>query len=305
RAVIEMQPPTKVKEVQILTGRIAGLSRFISKVAEKSGPLFKTLRRSSKFQWTEEAQEAFEELKRVLVDLPLLAKPAQGEDLVLYVSIGETTVSSVLLREEGTAQFPIYYVSKVMQGAERRYSEIEKGALAVVVTVRKLRPYFLGHKVKVRTNMPLGETLGRPSVSGRLVKRAVELSEYTITYEPRRAIKAQALADFIQEGTKESGESEGVWQVFADGSVSRAGGGLGIVLMSPKGDSLEFGVPKVLVSDNGTQFNGKQIRAWCEDMKIDQHFASVAHPQANGQVEVTNRIILNGLKTRLEKASGA
>ncbi|CAA0810386.1 Unknown protein, partial [Striga hermonthica] len=213
RAVIEMQPPTKVKEVQILTGRIAGLSRFISKVAEKSGPLFKTLRKSLKFQWTEEAQKAFEELKRMLVDLPLLAKPAQGEDLVLYISIGEAAVSSVLLREEGAAQFPIYYVSKVMQGAERRYSEIEKGALAVVVTVRKLRIYFLEHRVKVRTNMPLGETLGRPSVSGRLVKWAVELSEYAIVYEPRRAIKAQALADFIQEGTKEGEELEGVWKV--------------------------------------------------------------------------------------------
>ncbi|CAA0813274.1 Unknown protein, partial [Striga hermonthica] len=58
-----------------------------------------------------------------------------------------------------------------------------------------------------------------------------------------------------------------------------------------------FGVPKVLIFDNGTQFNGKQIRAWCENMKIEQHFASVAHPQANGQVEVTNRIILNGMKT--------
>ncbi|CAA0840169.1 Unknown protein, partial [Striga hermonthica] len=63
-------------------------------------------------------------------------------------------------------------------------------------------------------------------------------------------------------------------------------------------------VPKVLISDNGTQFNGKQIRAWCEDMKIEQHFVSVSHPHANGQVEVTNRIILNGLKMRLEKASG-
>ncbi|CAA0809043.1 Unknown protein, partial [Striga hermonthica] len=61
-----------------------------------------------------------------------------------------------------------------------------------------------------------------------------------------------------------------------------------------------FGVPKVLISDNGTQFNGKRIRAWCEDMRIEQHFASVAHPQANGQVEVTNRIILNGLKTKCE-----
>ncbi|CAA0837914.1 Polynucleotidyl transferase- ribonuclease H-like superfamily protein, partial [Striga hermonthica] len=115
--------------------------------------------------------------------------------------------------------------------------------------------YFLGHRVKVRTNMPLGETLGRPSVSGRLVKWAVELSEYTIIYEPRRAIKAQALADFIQEGTKESEESEGVWQVFADGSVSRAGGGLGIVLMSPKGDILEFAIKVAYqISNNEAEY---------------------------------------------------
>ncbi|CAA0832670.1 Unknown protein, partial [Striga hermonthica] len=211
RAVMEMKSPTNVKEVQILAGRITGLSRFISKVAEKSGPLFKTLKKSAKFQWTEEAQKAFEELRGVLANLPLLAKPVQGEELVLYISIGERAVSSVLLREEGTAQLPIYYVSRVMQGAETRYSEIEKCALAVVVTARKLRPYFLNHKVKVRTNMPLGETLGQPSVSGRLVKWAVELSEYSLMYEPRRAIKAQVLADFIQEGTKVEEESEGLW----------------------------------------------------------------------------------------------
>ncbi|CAA0843025.1 Unknown protein, partial [Striga hermonthica] len=211
RAVVEMKPPTSVKEVQILTGRIAGLSRFIFKVAEKSSPLFKTLKKSSKFQWTEEAQKAFEELQRTLANLPLLAKPVHGEELVLYISVGESAVSSVLVREEGVAQFPIYYVSRVMQGAELRYSEIEKFALAVVVTVRKLRPYFLNHKVKVRTNMPLEQTLGRPAVSGRLVKWAVELSEYSITYEPRRAIKAQVLADFIQEGTKEEGDGGGMW----------------------------------------------------------------------------------------------
>ncbi|CAA0829049.1 Unknown protein, partial [Striga hermonthica] len=180
RAVIEMKPPSSVKEVQILTGRIAGLSRFITKVAEKSSPLFKTLKKSSRFQWTEGAQKAFEELREVLVNLPLLAKPVPGEELILYISVGERAVSSVLLREEGAAQFPIYYVSRVMQGAELKYSEIEKCALAVVMTVRKLRPYFLNHRVRVRTNMPLAQTLGQPAVSGRLVKWAVELSEYSI-----------------------------------------------------------------------------------------------------------------------------
>ncbi|CAA0827122.1 Unknown protein, partial [Striga hermonthica] len=133
RALIEMKPPANMKD-QILTGRIAGLSRFISKVAEKSGPLFKTFKKSSKCQWMEEAQKAFEELREMLANLPLLAKSIQGEELVLYISVGESAVSSVLLHEEGVEQFPIYYVSRVMQGADLRYSEIEKCALAVVVT---------------------------------------------------------------------------------------------------------------------------------------------------------------------------
>ncbi|CAA0822343.1 Unknown protein, partial [Striga hermonthica] len=48
-----------------------------------------------------------------------------------------------------------------------------------------------------------------------------------------------------------------------------------------------FGIPKVLISDNGTQFQGKQIQTWCLDIGIKQRFASVAHPQTNGQAEVT------------------
>ncbi|KAK6151566.1 hypothetical protein DH2020_014201 [Rehmannia glutinosa] len=65
-----------------------------------------------------------------------------------------------------------------------------------------------------------------------------------------------------------------------------------------------FGWPRDLVSDNGTQFQGTKIRKWCEEMKVRQHFTSVAHPQANGQVEVTNRAIVRGIKARLYVARG-
>lgn len=59
-----------------------------------------------------------------------------------------------------------------------------------------------------------------------------------------------------------------------------------------------------LVSDNGAQFTGTLIRSWCKEIKIEQRFASVVHPQANGQVEVTNRTIVDGIKARLNKAKG-
>ncbi|CAA0841581.1 Uncharacterized mitochondrial protein AtMg00860, partial [Striga hermonthica] len=205
QAILDMTPPKNVREVQVLTGRIAGLSRFIAQAAERSFPFFKLLKKKA-FQWGDEAQMAFEKLKEFLSELPLLTKPEPGDELVLYISVGVFSLSSVLLRETEGAQQPIYYTSRVLQGAEARYPEVEKAALTLMLTARKLRPYFLNHVVIVRTNFQLGETLGRPTVSGRLVKWAVELSEFSIKYEPRRAIKAQALADFIQEGTK--GESK-------------------------------------------------------------------------------------------------
>lgn len=65
-----------------------------------------------------------------------------------------------------------------------------------------------------------------------------------------------------------------------------------------------FGVPKILMSDNGTQFNGVTVQPWCEEMGITQRFTSVAHPQANGQLEVTNRTIVNGIRIQLEKSRG-
>ena len=65
-----------------------------------------------------------------------------------------------------------------------------------------------------------------------------------------------------------------------------------------------FGIPKRLVSDNGTQFTSHQLRKMCEELKIQQVFASVEHPQTNGQVESANRVLLRGLKRRLDKAKG-
>ncbi|CAA0810651.1 Uncharacterized mitochondrial protein AtMg00860, partial [Striga hermonthica] len=230
QAILDMAPPKNVREVQVLTGRIAGLSRFIARAAEKSFPFFKLLKKKA-FQWNDEAQMAFEKLKKFLSELPLLTKPEPGDELILYISVGIFSLSSVLLREAEGAQQPIYYTSRVLQGAETRYSEVEKAALTLVVTARKLRPYFLNHVIIVRTNFQLGETLGRPTVSGRLVKWAVELSEYSIKYEPRRAIKAQALADFIQEGTKGASKK---WAMHVDGSSAARGSGQGIVLVSPE-----------------------------------------------------------------------
>ncbi|KAK4397223.1 Gag-Pol polyprotein [Sesamum angolense] len=63
-----------------------------------------------------------------------------------------------------------------------------------------------------------------------------------------------------------------------------------------------FGIPPAIISDNGTQFSGNKLKEWCKGLAIKQFFTSVSNPQANGQTEVTNRTILQLLKTRLALA---
>ncbi|KAL0421023.1 UNVERIFIED_CONTAM: hypothetical protein Slati_3125200 [Sesamum latifolium] len=245
KAIIDMKGPTCLNKAQRLTGRIAALSRFISKSAEKSLPFFKTLRKAKTFEWGTSCQLAFEELKAYLARLPLLVKLSPGEALYLYLSAAPQAVSSVLIWEEDGKQLPIYYVSKVLNGVEERYTPIEKMALALVVIARRLRPYFLSHPIGVRTNTPLKQTLGKPDTSGRLVKWAVELSEYDISYLPKTTIKAQALADFISEMTeitiKEASQDQ-KWLLHVDGSSTAQGSGAGIVITTPQGEDLEFAI---------------------------------------------------------------
>ncbi|XP_073138233.1 uncharacterized protein [Henckelia pumila] len=208
----EMPSPSSIKEVQRLTGRVMALSRFIAWSAHRSHPFF-------------------QELKEHLANLPILVKPEPGERLWVYISTTEFAVSTVLIKEEGGDQKPVYYISHALKGPETRYSEMENMVLALILTARKLRPYFLSHPVTVLTNSPLGRVMTQPDASGRLVKWAVELGEYDVEYKPRAAIKAQVLSNFLTEVIT-FGQEE-VWRVFVDGASSLEGSGVGVILFSP------------------------------------------------------------------------
>jgi ribonuclease HI len=102
--VIEaMRPPTRIKDVQKLTVSLAALSRFISRLAERVLPFFKLLWKSGPFSWTEEVEQAFQELKQHLVSLPILVALEPGEPLYLYIVAATEAVSMVLVIER-TAQ---------------------------------------------------------------------------------------------------------------------------------------------------------------------------------------------------------
>jgi hypothetical protein len=78
KVIEEMRPPTRIKDVQKLTGSLSTLSHFISRLAKRALPFFKLLRKSGPFSWTKEAEQAFQELKQHLVSLPILVAQNLG-----------------------------------------------------------------------------------------------------------------------------------------------------------------------------------------------------------------------------------
>jgi len=137
-AILAMRSPATVKEVQQLTGRMAALSRFVSASGERGHSYFQSLKRNNRFVRTRECEEAFVKLKEYLASPPVLCKPQVGTPLKLYFAVTERALSAVLVQEQDQIQKPIYFVSKVLQGPEVRYQAVEKAALAVVFSTRRL-----------------------------------------------------------------------------------------------------------------------------------------------------------------------
>ena len=84
-------------------------------------------------------------MKQFLASPPVLATPVTGEDMYLYLAVSGNVVSSVLARAKGRQHRPVYYVSHVLQDAHHRYSKFEKFILTIIITARRLRPYFDAH----------------------------------------------------------------------------------------------------------------------------------------------------------------
>jgi hypothetical protein len=99
KTIEAMWPPARIKEVQKLTGCLAVLSQFISRLAERALPFFKPLWKFGPFVWTDDAEEAFQELKRYLASPPIVVAPEPGEPLLLYIMATTEAVSMVLLTE--------------------------------------------------------------------------------------------------------------------------------------------------------------------------------------------------------------
>ena len=245
KVVLNMPSPSGIKEVQRLTGRIAALSRFLSRASDKCQPFFQVLKKA--FQWDTKCEEAFSALKTYLSSPPILVSPIEGELLTLYLAVSDFSTSAVLVRDKERVQHLVYYCGRALRGAKERYPRMEKLILALVTAARKVRPYFQAHSIEAPTEYPMKQVLHKPETSGRLMKWAIELSEFDIRYKPKTSIKGQVLADFVMEFTSAEPAKDAqtttdlsIWKLSVDGASNARGSGAGLILTSPEGIDIEY-----------------------------------------------------------------
>ena len=135
----------------------------------------------------------------------------------------------------------MFFVSKSLADAETGYNHLEQAALALRMAAKNLRPYFQAHPIVVLTNLPIRSTIHKLDLSGRMVRWALELSEYNISYKPRLAKKGQVLADFLAEVPQPEtrSASSNWWILSKDGASRQIGADIGLQLKSPSGDKIE------------------------------------------------------------------
>ncbi|GJV02423.1 reverse transcriptase domain-containing protein [Tanacetum coccineum] len=320
KAISDLTSPKTLKEMQSLSGKLASLNRFLAKSAERALPFFNTLKNITKenkheYRWTPEAEEAFQQMKRLIISLPSLTPPFPKETLYAYLAVANEAVSAVLLTDRNGRQCPVQYVSRTLNDAEKNYSPLEKLALSLVNMTRRLRRYFEAHPVKVITDQPIKNILSRTEASGKLAKYAVEIGTYKISFLPRNAIKGQVLADFLSDAPDGEAEEEyfrmpevppevdntEVWTLFTDGAASLKGSGAGLVLIGPSGLEYTYALRLTFVSTNNeAEYEAllaglriaRKMKVSSIEVKVDSKLVA---NQINGTYEATKESMIKYL----------
>ncbi|XP_039156062.1 uncharacterized protein LOC120287353 [Eucalyptus grandis] len=209
KAICDLKPPSTIKEVRNLLGRLNYVVRFISQLSETAKPFFKLLKKNAKVNWDEECQKSFEELKRYLSQSPVLVPPIQGVPLILYLTIHEESLGAILAQKgpRDGIECAIYYLSKKFTTSEIRYPKVEKTCVALIWVLHRLRQYTLHHRILLVTENDLIKyLLEKPALVGRLTKWQILLFEFDIQSMAQKSIKGRAIADMLAENPGKSND---------------------------------------------------------------------------------------------------
>lgn len=187
-AITEFPAPRSVKQVRRFLGMSGWYRKFIRNYAAISSPLTDLLKTNRKFVWTEEAQKSFEDLKSILSSAPVLHSPDFSQPFFIHCDASKTGIGGVLVQKNAEGdEFPVAFMSKKLNQAQRNYSVTEQECLAAMLCIKKFRAYVEGHEFTVITDhASLKWLMSQTDLSTRLARWALKLQGYRFKIEHRK-----------------------------------------------------------------------------------------------------------------------
>ena len=188
KAIQEAPRPRNVTELKSYLGLLTYYSRFLPNLSDALAPLYRLLKHSVQWDWTDQQEKAFKESKKLLLSSQLLIHFDPIQEIRLACDASAYGIGAVLShRMPDGSEKPVGFVSRTLSDTERKYSQIEKEALACVFGVKRFHTYLFGHHFTLQTDhKPLktlfNETKEIPTqASGRIRRWALTLSAYEYT----------------------------------------------------------------------------------------------------------------------------
>jgi hypothetical protein len=195
--VAEWPEPTSVKDVRAWLGLTGYYRRYVKDYARVAAPLTSVLKHGIKFEWTDEMQRSFDELKTALTTPPILAMPTVGDVFTLDTDASDVAIGGVLSQFQGGSERVIAYGSRKLSRTEKNYSVTRRELLAIIYFLKYFRHYLLNTRFPIRTDHAALLWLRRiPEPVGQQARWLELMEEYTFFVEHRPG-KAHSKADAL------------------------------------------------------------------------------------------------------------
>jgi len=193
-AILEWKPPRSVLEIRSFLGLAGYYRRFVEGFSVMAAPLTKLIRKGVPFVWTEKQQEAFERLKKVLTEAPVLIQPESGKDFTVYSDASHVGLGCVLMQEGKV----VAYASRQLKPHEGNYPTHDLELAAVIFALKIWRHYLYGERCIIYTDHKSLKYLLTQKELNLRQRRWIELlKDYdcSIEYHPGKAnVVADALS---------------------------------------------------------------------------------------------------------------
>ena len=193
-AILEWKPPRSVSEIRSFLGLAGYYRRFVEGFSMMAAPLTKLIRKGVPFVWTEKQQEAFERLKKVLTEAPVLIQPESGKDFTVYSDASHVGLGCVLMQEGKV----VAYASRQLKPHEGNYPTHDLELAAVIFALKIWRHYLYGERCIIYTDHKSLKYLLTQKELNLRQRRWIELlKDYdcSIEYHPGKAnVVADALS---------------------------------------------------------------------------------------------------------------